>query len=151
MKKVLGNSKGTAVWIQLNKYIITLLITNHPKRSPLDKKNNRINNRIDRRHRIWVPVLPSENAWERLNLGSAKEAFPPLGLHQGRCPAVTGGKKGIEKNCAVVFFEKKRDDWRETLCRASCRCSPPPLLWHSSSKTATSREILRFWDRETLT
>lgn len=153
MKKVLGNSKGTAVWIQLNKYIITLLITNHPKRSPLDKKNNRINNRIDRRHRIWVPVLPSENAWERLNLGSAKEAFPPLGLHQGRCPTVTGGKKGIEKNRAVVFFEKKEmaGERRYAELRVGVLPPPPAFLWHSSSKTATSREILRFWDRKTLT
>lgn len=46
--KALGNSKGTVVWIQLNKYTVTFLITNHPKRSPLDKNNNR----VDRCHRI---------------------------------------------------------------------------------------------------
>lgn len=81
-----------------------------------------------------------------MNLGSAKEAFPPLGLHQGRCHAVTGGKKGIEKTRAVVFFEKKEmaGKRRYAELRVGVLSLLPSFLWHCYSKKATSREILSF-------
>lgn len=70
-----------------------------------------------------------------MDLGSAKEAFPPLGLHQGKCRAVTGGKKGIEKNRAVVFFEKIEMAGERSYAELHVGgLSPlPPFLWHCSS------------------